>query len=186
MTLEELINLGPNERIVMKLRRHILVFFGQFVLILVLGLVPLGAGYIINAVHPEWFVGPIGQPGLTLLASAYYLNVWLFALAIFTDYYLDAWIVTNERVVDIQQTGLFSRTVAELELQRIQDATSDVKGILPSIFGYGNIYIQTAGEKERFMFEQVPSPHEIRHALMGLVEKNRQEKPPPTMPVRPY
>jgi uncharacterized membrane protein YdbT with pleckstrin-like domain len=177
MTLDELINLAPGEKIVLKLRRHLLIFFGQFSLIFLLAFVPFGAGWIINSVQPEWFVITVGRTGLILLASAYYLNIWLFALAVFTDYYLDAWIVTNERVIDIQQTGLFARTVAELELQRIQDATSDVKGILPSVLGYGNVHIQTAGEKERFIFEQVPKPHEVRHALMTLVDKNRAEKP---------
>ena len=177
MTLAELINLGPEEKIVLKLRRHILVFFGQFSLIFLLAFVPLGAGWIINEVRPDWIISIVGRTSLMLLASAYYLNIWLFALAVFTDYYLDAWIVTNERVIDIQQTGLFARTMAELELQRIQDVTSDVKGILPSILGYGNVHIQTAGEKERFIFEQIPKPHDTRHTLMNLVDKNRKENP---------
>ncbi|MBN1584903.1 PH domain-containing protein [Candidatus Uhrbacteria bacterium] len=170
MILHDLIRLNPGERIVMKLRRHFLTFLGQVFLVAIIALVPLGAGYVINAVHPEWLRSPIGRPGLVLLASAFYLNVWMFALAVFVDYYLDVWIVTDRRIIDIQQTGLFSRTVAELEISRIQDATSEVKGIVPTILNYGDVHIQTAGEKERFLFEQVPNPDRIRQRLVKLIE----------------
>lgn len=183
MTLEELINLEPGEKIIFKMRRHPLIFFGQMSLIAVLFLVPFGAGWIILNVRPDWLIGLASRTMLILLASAFYLNIWMFALSMFTDYYLDAWIITDSRVLDIRQQGLFARTVAELELQKIQDVTSDIKGILPSIFTYGNVHIQTAGEKERFVFEQIPKPHKVRHELVDLVEKNRERKPTPTKAV---
>jgi len=177
MTLQDLIKLKTGEKIIMKLRRHILIFFGQLFLIFVLAFAPFGAGFIINNVRPEWFISPVARSALILLVSAYYLNIWLFALAIFVDYYLDAWVVTDSRVIDIQQDGLFSRTVAELELSRIQDITSDIKGIIPSMLNYGNVHIQTAGETKRFKFEQVPNADHVRNKLMALVEKNRVENP---------
>ena len=94
--------------------------------------------------------------------------------AAFLDYYLDTWIITNDRLLNIEQEGVFARTISELDLYKIQDATSEVKGILPSLFGYGNVHIQTAGETKRFELEQVPNPHEVRKLIMDLAEEDRK------------
>jgi uncharacterized membrane protein YdbT with pleckstrin-like domain len=177
MMLSELINLQPDEKVVLKLRRHILIFVGQGLMVGALALVPFGSGWLVAQIRPEYLTGTVSRTLLLLLASAYYLNIWLFALAVFADYYLDAWIVTDQRILDIKQQGLFARTMAELELDRIQDITSDIKGIVPSIFNYGNVHIQTAGEQERFLFEQVPDAHRVRQQLMDLVEKHRDSRP---------
>ena len=172
MILSDLIKLAPGERVIMKLRRHPIIFLGQFSLVIFLLAVPFLIGYMIVTFHPSWLESAAIRPALILLAGAYFLNVLLFGLATFVDYYLDSWIVTSSRLIDIQQDGLFSRTVAELELARVQDAASDIRGILPSLLNYGNVHVQTAGEKERFAFEQVSRPERIRRELMQLVEKN--------------
>ena len=178
MKLYDLINLGPGERVVMKLRRHPLVFLGQAALVSLLFAIPVAAAAVIAAAYPGWLTAPAVRPALVLLGSAYYLNVWMFALAVFADYYLDVWIVTDSRIIDIRQDGMFSRTVAELEMGRIQDITSEVKGIIPSLFGFGQVHIQTAAEKERFVFEQVPRAHAVRQSLLPLIERKRHGSQP--------
>ena len=67
--------------------------------------------------------------------------------------------------------------MAEQRLYRIQDVTSEVKGVLPTIFKYGNIYIQTAGEIERFIFEQIPNPDQIRDYIIKLAEDSKSKHP---------
>jgi uncharacterized membrane protein YdbT with pleckstrin-like domain len=103
----------------------------------------------------------------------YYLAVWLFAFLEFTDYYLDVWIVTNERVINIEQEGLFHRTASELHLTAIQDVTSDVQGIVRTLFDYGNVHIQTAGEKGRFIFKNIEEPEKIKEFVIRLVEEDK-------------
>lgn len=97
---------------------------------------------------------PIG----ILFISTFYLFIWLFGLTTFLDYFLDVWIVTDRRIIDIEQKALFSRTTAELELRRVQDVTAEVEGFAATFLDYGNVYIQTAAEKERFIFKQIPHP----------------------------
>jgi ABC-type multidrug transport system fused ATPase/permease subunit len=110
---------------------------------------------------------------ITLLFTQIYtlfLAVSLFLL--FVIYYLNVQIITNIRIVDITQTGLFSHTISELHIDKIEDATSKTKGILGTIFNYGDVYIQTAGTVERFEFENVPNPAEIEKLILDLYEKN--------------
>jgi hypothetical protein len=93
---------------------------------------------------------------------------WLILFVVWIDYYLDVWIVTTKRIVNIEQVGLFNRQISELEHSKIQDVTSEVKGFLPTFFQYGYVYVQTAAEKARFTFKQIPDPVWVRNIIMQL------------------
>jgi len=176
MNLDQLIHRKPEEKVVFYLRRHPIILVSQVLLIAALGLVPVAGYFLVSAIWPALLTGAVARPALVLLASGYYLSLWLFFLSNFVDYYLDAWVVTDDRVLSVEQRGLFSRTVSELDLAKIQDVTSEVKGFFPFLFNYGSVFIQTAAEVERFDFEQVPRPHEVRKSLLGLVEADRKKQ----------
>ena len=89
--------------------------------------------------------------------------------------HLDVWTVTTDRVINREQNGLFNRVVSEMDLYRIQDVTAEQKGFFPTILHYGNVYIQSAGVKERFIFEQVPSPYRVAKIIQKLDERAKQE-----------
>ena len=108
------------------------------------------------------------------LESAFVLLIWMVFFVLWIDYYLDIWIITDTRIVNIEQRGLFSRQISELELENIQDVTTDVKGIIPTFLNYGYVYVQTAAEKERFVFRNVPDPYHTKDLLMAL--QKRQER----------
>jgi hypothetical protein len=175
MDVNELIHKKPDEKVIFFLRRHVIILAGTFALILFMMLIPLGALLLIQYNWPELLAHDLIGPALKLVASAYYLWAWLFMFSNFVDYYLDAWVVTNDRILNIEQEGLFKRTVSELDLLNIQDITSEVHGILPFFFGYGDVQIQTAAEQGRFVFEQVPKPEEVRKRLLVLVSEEQKK-----------
>jgi hypothetical protein len=173
LELYDLVRMRPEEKVVFFLRRHPIIFAGEMMYLLVLAVLPVGVAFMLTKMWPTLFEGSMSLPSLILLGSAYYLVIWLFFISSFVDYYLDAWIITTERVLNVEQNSLFSRTVSELDLARVQDVTSDISGVLPTILGYGYVYVQTAGEKERFTFEQISHPHEIRKRILELVEADQ-------------
>lgn len=122
------------------------------------------------------FTNQFFAPIVVLFVSIYYLYVWLFAFTSFVDYYLDVWLVTSERIVNIEQQGLFARTVSEQDLHRVQDVTSEVKGFFPTTLDFGTVYIQTAGEKQRFVFKQIPQPYRVVRKITKLVEEHKRFK----------
>jgi uncharacterized membrane protein YdbT with pleckstrin-like domain len=91
------------------------------------------------------------------------------------DYYLDVWIVTNYRVIGVEQRGLFNRVVAEYKLFRIQDVLAEQKGFFSTVVDYGNVHIQTAGEQEVIQFKQIPNPNYIARELIRLIEVNKNK-----------
>jgi len=87
------------------------------------------------------------------------------AFLIWIDYYFDVWIITTERVINVEQKGMFSRRVSELSYAKVQDITTEVLGFLPSMLNYGDVYVQTAGEQERFVFRTVSDPYHIKNII---------------------
>ncbi len=161
------------EKIVYFLRRDTIVFVNQIILFVFLLAIPVGLYFFLQTTFPSLLLDSLIYPLLVLLASVYYLTVWIVFFTAFIDYYLDFWIVTNDRIVNVEQR-LFARTVSELELYKIQDVTGESKGFLQTMFNYGNVYVQTAGATERFTFEEVPKPREVASRIIALAEEDRK------------
>ena len=120
---------------------------------------------------PQLFVGYWGQI-TSLFAQVYTLILVMSLFLIIVIYYLNIQIITSLRIVDVSQEGLFSHTISELHIDKMEDATSQTKGILGTIFNYGDVYVQTAGTVERFEFQNVPNPADIEKIILDLYEKN--------------
>ena len=180
MDLSRLIKQKPYEKIKLVVRKHPVTFVPTVLFFILLLAVP-AAIYIL--VKNSLLAGLLGDPGyrvvIILLASAYLLSAILFFYTFFVTFYLDLWIITNDRLVDMEQRSLFSRTMTEVDLYQIQDATSEVKGIFPSLFNYGDIIVQTAGPLNQFTFRKVPNPHQMRQTIMDLAidDKKFHENP---------
>ena len=162
------------EKIIFLVRAHSILLLAKILLWLAVAVLPLIFYYTLGDVIAGIIPAQIFRPILILFASIFYLYVWLFIFYIFVSYYLDVWIVTNERIINIEQNGLFERTLSEQKLFRVQDVTSQLSGFFAEIFDYGDVYIQTAGEKERFIFENVHNPTLICKKIINLAEENRK------------
>ncbi len=159
-----------DEKIVFYLRRHWFVLVRIIALFIFLASLPWFLYMILNQELATWLANETLSLVLTLLLYTYYLFWWLLFYYAWLDYYLDVWIVTNYRVINIEQRGMFYRRIAENKLFRIQDVLSEQKGIMPTFLNYGKINIQTAGTKERIVFQQVPRPNFVAQELIKLIE----------------
>lgn len=173
MHLDALPNRKENEQTVYVLRRHWIVPAKIVVTTLLAAAIPLAIYYLILTDFPDLLAHEIFTPLLALFACFFYLAVAMFGMQEIVDYYLDTWIVTTERVLDISQHGLFKRVSSELHLDDIVDVTSEVKGVVPTFLNYGDVIIQTAGEIVRFHFQQIPHPDEVRQMVLKLVDEDR-------------
>lgn len=156
----------PDEKIILTARRHkiVLLFKILFIVIFLAGplilFLTLSQGFL-----PFLWNYPYSHL-LAIGVMVYALFIWLYFILVWADYYLDVWIVTDHRVIDIVQTGLFDREFSEFKLSRVQDVTVEVKGFIPTIFHFGNVRVQTAGEQQSFVFLQVPEPYKIKDEIL--------------------
>jgi hypothetical protein len=109
-----------------------------------------------------------------LAVSTYSIVALLIVMTMFTDYYLDTWIVTTERIINIEQLGLFSRVISTLHLNQVQDVTAETHGFFPTILTYGDVHVQTAGSRERFRFRNIDNPEVIKQTVVQLVEDDKR------------
>lgn len=162
------------EIILSVVHRHWFDILIQFVALIAMFLLFLGGFFFIPIFLPN-FEEVFGTNLFYFLQSSLFLFIWMLFFAIWIDYYFDAWIVTDERIVDIEQRGLFARGISELQLENIQDITVEVSGVIPTFLNYGNLYVQTAAEKARFTFRNVPDPYALKNLVMNL-QKSYERK----------
>jgi uncharacterized membrane protein YdbT with pleckstrin-like domain len=161
------------EQIILIVRRHWFNIFQNLFSIFVMVIMLFASYTFIPALFPI-FNTPEFNGLFMFLENLFALMIWILFFLVWIDYYFDVWIITNCRVVNVDQKGLFSREVSEVELEKIQDITTEVLGIIPTFMNFGDVYIQTAGKMERFSFEDVPDPYGIKDIIMNL-QKNKQK-----------
>lgn len=161
-----------NEPVFIFLRRHPVSFIGYaliFAIMVALGIFLYWAVFNLNFFNDEM----IFNIGVIVANSFLMASVAFFFVAVL-DFYFDIHIVTNRRIVDIDQNRLFHRQIDELALEDIEDTSSIVAGILGTFFSYGNTEIQTAGSKPNFIFENIPNPREVSQLILDLSEQAKR------------
>lgn len=156
-------------------RRHPITVLSLFFIVALVLVLPPASYFVLEYLYPGVFDPQANFALFMIVASAFFLGGWLFCFQMFIEYWLDVFIVTDKRVLDIDQKGLFDRTVSELRLYRTQDVTAQIKGPLHTILDYGDIFIQTAGEQERFHFEDIPHPNQVAKNILEMSEEDRKE-----------
>ena len=175
MTKYYLPHATKDEKVILLLRRHWSVLVLKLLVWVIVGVLPVAFYLFDPEVFSKALANEVLQTICLLLLSVYYLYVWLFIFYSFIDYYLDTWIVTDRRIINIEQKGLFAREASEQKLFRIQDVTSELRGMLPTFLNFGTVYIQTAAEEPRFVFKQIPDPTRVAQTIIKLVEKNKRD-----------
>jgi hypothetical protein len=103
-----------------------------------------------------------------IIAFLFSLTLPIFLCLTFfeiTRYYLTYWIITNQRVIEARFISFFNIQYSSFELDKIQDMTVKIKGILPSIYHFGDLRIQTAAEKGEFVLDQIEDPELVKQII---------------------
>jgi membrane protein YdbS with pleckstrin-like domain len=157
-----------NEKLYLLMRKHQItnipwVLGGAFALvlpILLLGVIQFG--------FPE--VDVLAGIGYGFLLTLFwYLLVSIYIFEQFLLWFFHVFIITNDRLIDIDFTGLFNKEFSETQITRVQDVTSEVRGPLQVMFDYGYVAVQTAAEQTEIQFENVPRPDQVSKLIGELV-----------------
>ena len=164
-----MIDLHDNERVVIIARRHWFVFVSE-VITMVFGIVPILLVLLFSEEiysYGERYLsyGEISNI-LVFLGAAWLLVLWMKFFMAFTNYYLDVLVVTNQRVIDIDQIGLFARDIATAPLENVQDIKIETIGMIPTMLRFGNLYFQTAAADKEIMVKGIKNPEEVKNRLM--------------------
>lgn len=156
------------EEIILLLRRHVITNFfwvlGALVLILI-------GPFVISTLHALFpFRFPLSFQLIGMII--WYLLTASFIFLNFLSWYYNVYIVTNERIVDVDFYNLTYKQIASAPLAKIQDVTIRSGGVIRTIFDFADVIIQTAGEEENIHFEAVPKPDLVARQVLELIEKD--------------
>lgn len=172
--------LEPGEHVVLSVRKHWFLFLVELLPYAIMAIIPFALPKFL-ALTPSMAAYAAFFEFNTHLSRAalgvWLLIVWTGAWGAFTKYFLNAWVLTSQRIVNIKQRRFFSREVSSLFLSRIQDVTSDVSGIIASLLGIGDIKAQTAAEDVEFVMHGIPRPEQMRELILKYVPED--DSPPP-------
>ncbi len=167
-----------DETIQLIVREHWVFLLFRFSVVVFLFALLLAFRSYVPPLAPGLFEGTAGRV-IVLASQVYTLGLVMTVFLIWVFYYLNVQIITNLRIVDIDQKGLFSRSISELHIDKIEDVTSESNGPVATIFQYGNVYVQTAGTVDRFEFDRVPAPDRIEKVILDLYERRPKLTLPP-------
>ena len=173
-----MIKLDKKEEVILDARKHWFILFARTLFLVFLVFFPI---ILLIGIKVSGFSQFITINGESLyiwiaLTSIWFLFAWIIFFVIWTDYYLDILIVTNKKIIDIDQRGLFHREVSTFRLDRIQDITIEIHGLIATLLDFGDVHIQTAGEKREFVAKSIPSPAKVKKQIWDAYNKAMKDE----------
>lgn len=144
---------------------------------------------VIRVVRRSWvaFLGPILVAALFSLAPFFFLIplfrlgplgmiAFVASLAIGLTTAIRTWLVaskttfvlTAERIIDIDQQGFFARSISETRYEQIQDVSLRVKGLLQTFAKIGDVVVETGSGRSNLVIRDVREPEKIQGLLVRL------------------
>jgi hypothetical protein len=118
------------------------------------------------------------------LMIVWYLGLGFFVLERLLLWFYNVYIVTDERVIDVDFFEIFYKNVDVTPIKNIEEVNYRQVGVATSVFNYGDVIIQTSSEQATsnigkesaaFTFEAVPNPDRVVRVLSELMEQEERE-----------
>lgn len=96
-----------------------------------------------------------GSWGVTVFVSLVIIAI-IFLLREYYMWKYNCFVVTNKKIVDIDQKGLFHKVVSEVTYAKILDISYQSKGVIQSLLGIGDVTITTSIPQVSLFIRHVP------------------------------
>jgi len=173
--LFEKIEFEEDENVILTVRKHWFVITAELITALMFAFLPFLILIFLSAL-PEFVPLNIDfgtYSSLIVYASAAWILLTLLStFMIWTHFYLDLWVITDHRIIVIDQIHFFNRKVSSFRLERLQDIKVSINGIIPTFLNYGTLRAQTASAAEsNFMTVGLPDPRGIQSVIQKATDE---------------
>jgi membrane protein YdbS with pleckstrin-like domain len=107
---------------------------------------------------------------VTMFIGAALMFWWVYR---YEDWRNDIYIVTSERIIDIDRSpfGLRGSKRREAKLSAVQNVTYQTSGFVDMLFNMGDVIIHTAGGEGKLTFDSVLDPRRVQHDIVDRIEQ---------------
>jgi hypothetical protein len=149
--------LDDGEKVMSVIHRHILVFKIAAAKATFFGLIMPLAVYLVF-------------PRVAIISL-----VWAFAgmcvvFYHFIDWYFDVWILTTMGVIDLERNGFFDMASTRIDYHMMEGIAYQIKGVLHTMFNYGDITIDKLGSKTSVVLKDSTNPKKVERLIMKYQE----------------
>lgn len=148
--------MSPGEKIICDIRRHPIGLLGVyltsgFLIVLLFG----GVAYL-----PQVVTDLTNQEKTYIFVAALLVAfiIFLFSYMAVVIYKGNRWVVSSDSITQMSQTGLFQKQTSQLSLANLEDVTFEQSSFFQTLFGFGTLKVETAGERSKFQFPYCPTP----------------------------
>ena len=160
-------NVKEEEEVLALVRRTPLVAIGPILLVTIL------------IIAPFFFLYPLlkmGAFGVAVIIASVLVGIFLGFRTLWV-HQLNAFILTATRIVDVDQRGFFHRVVSETTFDKVQDVSYVIKGVAATLFRYGSVVIQTAGNAANLELMGARHPQRVQELILKLQREATSGKP---------
>lgn len=130
---------------------------------LIYSMIAILLGTIPSFIKPEYLYLFGGLAAGFVLAGLVFMPYWI-------SWHYSVYIVTDQRLIQITQKGLWSRSVVDIGLNQIQMVNYEVSGLEETLLGFGTITIQTfVGD---LVIHDVHHPSKTQKKLLSILREN--------------
>lgn len=116
-----------------------------------------------------------GNPGIVIFFITLIIGIfWLIRSIVI--WYFKIFIITSQRIIDIDQKGLFQKIVSNVYLTKIQDVYYQTRGIFQTLGKIGNIYIIITDSKTKIEIINISQPYRIQQLILQAKADTLKEK----------
>lgn len=152
------------EEVILLLRRHVITNIPWIIIVIIMLFAPLVLSFF-----PLLSFLPLRFQFMATII--WYLLTTAFIFENFLSWYFNVYLVTNERIIDYDFFNLLYKNTSDAELNKIQDINVQMGGLSQTLFNYGTVLIETAGEIPNLEFDLVPNPAYVVKVIRELEDQ---------------
>lgn len=158
------------EQILLFLRRHPITNLPWVLLAIFMVIAP----FLLLPFFPPFAMLPVNFK--FVLMVVWYLFTSGFVIEKLLVWFFESFIITDERMIDVDFYSLVYKRVNYAQLEKIEDVDTQTGGVLFSLMDVGSVLVQTAAEIPQFEISGIPHPSKVAKLLNELVQEEQQEK----------
>ncbi len=158
-------NMRPGEKIITVVKRHWIIFVFLFLYFLVWVFISAW----MYAIFWFWVLN-------NLLNIVFWMFFSIFLYISWLNHELDLYVITNNRVIWIDQISFLNRTVSECNLWQVQEVNSKTSWLLANILNYWTLSVQTAWSVTTLKMDFCPDSIQESRKLLNVVDEYRDSQ----------